>query len=405
MSTSSPAGSTPEPPVRRSSRANALVIGLGSAMLLAAAGVLTYTLTTRSRDAVVDADFIELASPISGQLTELLVDAGDAVHTGQPLARVRDPLTTDEDVQDLRTALTTAQAQLVQVERELALKKQLETEFIRDANDQQRLQSSNSLHNLEELKAERSAAQQEVLFSQRDLIRQEDLFRTGAVAETVVDRARTTMARNRDQLQGLDARIQAQEDRLQADNLNLTLDRTRGGSDPLPRLQTTRIELARLEGERAAGVKRVNGLQSQLKAVETSYRHRTTIVLDAPINAVAWRLQARLGDTVRVNQPVLRLLNCRSRWVSTYVSERDLKRLRIGSAATIDLIGADFDLKGRVDLIRSGVGRLSKNEDDPGPLPSNSARQSQVRVRIDSNMPAPPRKFCFVGYSARVAFR
>lgn len=405
MSSASPAEASPEPPVRRSSRANALVIGLGGTMLLAAAGVLTYTLTTRSRDAVVDADFIELASPISGQLTELLVDAGEAVRTGQPLARVQDPRATDEDVQDLRTALTTAQAQLAQVERELSLKKQLEIEFVRDANDQQRLQSSNSLHSLEELKAELTAAQQELRFSQRDLMRQEDLFRKGAIAETVVDRARTNMTRNREQVQALNARIKAQDDRLQAASRNLTLDRTRGGSDPLPRLQTTRIELARLEGERAADIKRVNGLQSQLSALETNYRQRSNVVLSAPINAVIWRLQARNGDTVRIDQPLLRLLNCRSRWVSTYVSERDLKRLRIGSSATVDLIGADLDLRGQVDLIRSGVGRLSRTDDDPGPLPLNHARQSQVRVRIDSDMPAPPRKFCFVGYSARVAFR
>lgn len=405
MRSASPAEASPEPPVRRSSRANALVIGLGGTMLLAAAGVLTYTLTTRSRDAVVDADFIELASPISGQLTELLVDAGEAVRTGQPLARVQDPRATDEDVQDLRTALTTAQAQLAQVERELSLKKQLEIEFVRDANDQQRLQSSNSLHSLEELKAELTAAQQELRFSQRDLMRQEDLFRKGAIAETVVDRARTNMTRNREQVQALNARIKAQDDRLQAASRNLTLDRTRGGSDPLPRLQTTRIELARLEGERAADIKRVNGLQSQLSALETHYRQRSNVVLSAPINAVIWRLQARNGDTVRIDQPLLRLLNCRSRWVSTYVSERDLKRLRIGSSATVDLIGADLDLRGQVDLIRSGVGRLSRTDDDPGPLPLNHARQSQVRVRIDSDMPAPPRKFCFVGYSARVAFR
>ena len=38
-------------------------------------------------------------------------------------------------------------------------------------------------------------------------------------------------------------------------------------------------------------------------------------------------------------------------------------------------------------------------------LPINLARESQVRVRIDSDVPAPPRKLCFVGYSARVIFQ
>jgi hypothetical protein len=57
-----------------------------------------------------------------------------------------------------------------------------------------------------------------------------------------------------------------------------------------------------------------------------------------------------------------------------------------------------------VDLIRSGVGRLSGRDGEPSALPINLARESQVRVRIDSDVPAPPRKLCFVGYSARVIF-
>lgn len=45
--------------------------------------------STRARDAVVDADFIELASPISGQLVELRIEAGTAVRTEEQLAKVR----------------------------------------------------------------------------------------------------------------------------------------------------------------------------------------------------------------------------------------------------------------------------------------------------------------------------
>ena len=71
-----------EAPARRSPQANTLVIGLGGVLLLAAVGVLAHVLTTRSRDAVVDADFIELASPINGQLDALRVEAGDAVSRG-----------------------------------------------------------------------------------------------------------------------------------------------------------------------------------------------------------------------------------------------------------------------------------------------------------------------------------
>ena len=394
-----------DPPPQRSSRANALVIGLGSALLLTAVGVVTHVLTTRARDAVVDADFIELASPINGELMELKVEAGSAVQTGEHLARVQNPTASAAEVRQLRTALTTAEARLAQVEQELSLQRRLAEEFRRDAGNQRRLETARSGNDLDQLKANLARERQELAFSLRDVKRQEDLFRVGAVAETVVDRARTAVEQNREQLRAIEARIRAQSNRVQAAESNLNLDRTRGDSDPLPRLQESQLRLARLEGERAAAERRVKGLQAQLNTADSLFQKLSNVWLQAPIPAVVWRVQARSGDTLRAQQPVLRLVNCASRWVNTYVSESDLKRLQIGSRARIDLIGEDLDLRGRVDLIRSGVGRLSPRDDEPRQLPINLARESQVRVRIDSDVPAPPRKLCFVGYSARVIFQ
>jgi len=393
-----------EAPARRSPQANTLVIGLGGVLLLAAVGVLAHVLTTRSRDAVVDADFIELASPINGQLDALRVEAGDAVSRGQQLALVRDPRASEADVRRLRTALDTARADLDRLERQLALERQQALRFQQDASTYRRLETDRTGNELDQLKAARAREQEEVAFSQRDLQRQEALFRAGAIAETVVDRARTSLQQNRDQLQGIEARIRAQTNRLQAAESDLSLDRTRSSSDPLPRLQQSQLKLAQLEGEQAGSRRRVAGLEAQLNTAETLYRQQQQVWLEAPKSAVVWRVQARSGDTLRAQQPVLRLVTCSSRWVNTYVSEADLKRLQIGSRARVDLIGESLDLRGRVDLIRSGVGRLSGRDGEPSALPINLARESQVRVRIDSDVPAPSRKLCFVGYSARVIF-
>ena len=394
-----------DPPPQRSSRANALVIGLGGCLLLAAVGVVMHVLTTRSRDAVVDADFIELASPISGQLMDLKVGAGEAVRAGEPLALVENPRASNGDVLQVRTAFTTAQARLEQVDQQLALQRRLATEFRQDADDQRLLETARTSNDLDQLRADLARERQELAFSERNLKRQEELFRAGAVAANVVDRARTTLESERQQGLAIEAKIRAQINRLQAADRNLNLERTRGGTDPLPRLQEVRLKLAQLEGERVGAQRRVTGLQAQLKTAESLFRKQSTVWIEAPGPAVVWQVQARRGDSLRPQQPLLRLVNCSSRWVTTYVSERDLRRLRIGSRARIDLIGEELDLRGQVDLIRSGVGRLSSQNDDPAPLPINLARESRVRVRIDNDVPAPPRKLCFVGYSARVIFQ
>jgi multidrug resistance efflux pump len=394
-----------DPPPQRSSRANALVIGLGGCLLLGALGVVMHVLTTRSRDAMVDADFIELASPISGQLMDLKVEAGEAVRAGEPLALVENPRASDGDVRQLRTAFTTAQARLEQLDQQLALQRRLATEFRQDAGDQRRLETARTSNDLDQLRAELARERQELAFSERNLKRQEELFRAGAVAANVVDRARTTLESERQQGLAIEAKIRAQTNRVQAADRNLNLDRTRGGTDPLPRLQEVRLTLAQLEGERVAAQRQVTGLQAQLKTAESLFRKQSTVWIEAPGPAVVWQVQARRGDSLRPQQPLLRLVNCSSRSVTTYVSEQDLRRLRIGSRARIDLIGEELDLRGQVDLIRSGVGRLSSQNEDSAPLPINLARESRVRVRIDNDVPAPPRKLCFVGYSARVIFQ
>jgi multidrug resistance efflux pump len=399
-----PAASGDDPAPRRSGRANALVIGLGSALLLTGLGVVMHGLTTRSRDAVVDADMIALASPISGQLVDLTVDVGSAVRAHERLAQVQNPRASEAEVRQLRTARTSAEAALAQVEQELALQSRMVADFSRDANDQRLLDTARSRNDLDQLRAERAREQEEVAFSQRNVVRQEELYKAGAVAQNVVDRARTTLAQNRDELLAIEARIRAQTNRVEASARNLNLDRTRSDTDPQPRLQDARLRLARLQAERAGAQRRLQGLSAQLASAESLFAQQSQVWLKAPLAAVVWRVLARRGDTVGAQQPVLRLVNCASRWITTYVSESDLKRLRIGSRARIDLIGEALDLRGQVDLIRSGVGRRSGSDDDPGQLPINLARESQVRVRIDSDVPAPPRKLCYVGYSARVTF-
>jgi len=394
-----------DPPPQRSSRANALVLVLGSGLLLAALGVVIHLLTTRARDAVVDADFIELTSPIEGKLVRLQVDVGSAVRAGQPLARLQNPNASEADVRQLQTALITARARLEQAEQELAEQRSQTLLFQRDAQAQRQLDMARSSNDLDQLRAELARESKELAFSQRDVRRQEELYRAGAVAQNVVDRARTAAAENSDQLRAIEARIRAQTNRVQAASRNLSLDQTRSDTDPAPRLQQARLQLARLQGERTAALHQVQGLQSQLSSAERLFRQQSDLWLEAPINAVVWQLQARNGDSLRAQQKVLRLINCASRWITTYVSESDLKRLRIGSRARIDLLGEDLDLRGQVDLIRSGVGRLSGDNDEPKPLPINLARESQVRVRIDRDLPAPARKLCFVGYSARVIFQ
>lgn len=395
----------PESSPAISSKGQLVVIGLATALLLTAIGVLLHALTTRSRDAVVEGDFIELSTPISGRLASLKGETGTAVSQGDPLAMVENPRASEAEIRRLETALDTAEADQLTIEKELLQQRRLLVDFERDAKGQHQLEVERNRNELDQLQADLARERKELAFSQRDLKRQEELYRAGAVAQNVVDRSRTSLETNQEQVRSLEARIRAQTNRVQAAERNLNLDRTRGGTDPLPRLQETRIRLAQLEGQMAGLERKVKGLRGQLNTSRLLYKQERDVWIDSPIQGVIWKILSRVGDTLKPDQPLLKLVNCQQRWVNTTVSEADLRRLRIGTRARIDLIGEDLDLSGSVDLIRSGVGRISGQNDDAVARPINLARQSEVRVRIDSDVPAPPKKLCFVGYSARVIFR
>ena len=394
-----------EPPVRHSRRSDVVLLIAAGVMAAGGIAVLVNLFSTRSRDAVVEASTINLLTPISGTLTALNVDAGTVVQPGEKLALVSNQRADPKEVERLKTAVRTAKDELRQLEDERVQLERQRRSYAGDASEQQDLQVHRQQAELERLKDKLRKEQEEVAYARRDLVRQEELFRAGAIAERVVDRARTDLQRNQKDASAAAQAIAAQEDVLRGARNNLNLTGTRTNFDPQPRLQEANLQLQTLKRRVGTQQQKLAGLEAQLAAALEQYQLQSSHWLVSPKQAVVWKLEAHQGDNLDAQSQVLRLINCQDRWINTYVSERDLKRVKIGAPARIDLIGEDLDLSGRVDLIRSGIGRVSPGNEDLKPVPINLARESLVRVRITNDVPAPPQKFCFVGYTGRVLFQ
>ncbi len=139
---------------------------------------------------------------------------------------------------------------------------------------------------------------------------------------------------------------------------------------------------------------------------EDEHAFFTEALVRSPVDGVVWHVEAFAGSSVQRQMAVMQVLDCKQRWINTYVRESDLRRLRIGQRAEIAFYGAGTTLSGSIGLIRSGIGRSSNGSDAAPLLPINMYREAQVKVAIDPKtaLQEDPTRLCHSGYTGKVTF-
>ncbi|QFZ91842.2 HlyD family secretion protein [Synechococcus elongatus] len=390
---------------QRSNAANFVVISLGILILLSGVGLLFYALvTTRGRDAIINAKVITLQAPDDGIVTDFQIRPGEEVPVNQPLLRIENARASTFDQARLQTQLNTEQQKLKLKQDQLAAIVQLRQQVELDSRNQQHLEITKFTELRRKLQADISAAREQLALAQRIYQRRQALAATGAVSVEVADQAETEYLRQRDILNALTKELASREQDLQAARLGLTLVNTRSNYDPGVRLQELKLQESQLRSQVAAQTAQVNGLKNQLQEITRNTRSRQEIPLASPVPTVLWQASVSNGDVVTRGQILAKTIDCRDRWVDVYIGETALRKIRVGEPARVDLIGKDRSLEGKVIFIRSGVGRLRVGEDVLPSIPINLARESQVRIQLNPDK-IQPSEFCDVGFTGRVTFQ
>ncbi len=388
-----------------SRRADLTILLISAGLLITALAIVINFFTARSRDAVINATPIVLRSPVTGTLESLNVGTGVEVRPGQTLAIIVNPRASRDALSALETDLETARGRLQELRTRRDLRQKLVERLTQDARQQRNLEVARDQGDRDNLGFALDRARKELAFAQRETRRQEELFRAGAVAANVVDRARTTELQRAREVRGLEAQLAGQAAVLEASRNELTLRNNRSNSDPVVRLQEATIALENAEGDVRTQAFQVSGLEQQVAVARKEWQERSSARLVSPRKAVIWQLGAQRGDSVDAMQSVIQMIDCSQRWLTTTVAENDLNRIRLGSKAKIELVGSRDKLRGEVVGIRSGIGRTQLGEEAPTPVPINLARESEVKIRILNDFPAPPGEFCYVGFTAKVSFQ
>lgn len=228
----------------------------------------------------VEAREVELAFQVGGRIASLLVDEGDAVQVGQPIAML--------DAGDYELALHAATAQMEATRAALAA-----------------LQAGTRAQELRVAEAQLAKAQADLDYALVEFKRIAELVSKKLAPQDQLDQAR------------------------QHQNVALA------------GVEQTRQNLALLrEGPRREDIDQAAAtLRARQAAVETTQRQLDYTKARSPVAGVVAVRLAEVGEIVSSGKPVLRIAELGRPWVRAYLNETDLTRVRVGQAAEVRVDG------------------------------------------------------------------
>jgi HlyD family secretion protein len=249
----------------------------------------------------VEATEVHLATKVPGRIEALEVQEGDRVKKGQELSQI--------DTVDLRLALDQARAERDQAAAELRLRL-----------------SGYREEDVAEAEAQARSLEADLAAADRDLERMQGLLDRGSGTAKARDDART----HREIASGrLDAARQS-------------LARLRAGF--------RKEEIAASRGRAAAAEARVAQIEQQIRDA----------ILVSPTDGFVTEKIAERGELLQAGSPVLVVTDLADAWLTTYVAEPDLARIRLAQEAEVRTDDGQ-SRTGRVTFVASEAEFTPKN--------------------------------------------
>ena len=399
----------------RSPIANFVMVGISAGLFVWAWQFFqSRASTVVSVDAVVNSNLVDLKAPEEGTLTTVNAQRGEPITAGKLLFALRNDRVNQLPLQEIKSRTNQYRADLQRSQDRLDRLMALMNVADVDNTAQGTLEQSEVSQRIRQVEAQIDGVQSKVNLAQVQINRLTPLVAAGAMAKASLDVPTAERAQHTQAIRALEAQIAELRVNESASQQGLSLSKTRSNYDPRIRSQELQIQIADVRSEIASFQRRVQDSEKEMTQAQADVKKREEVSVNAPIGGVLWKLTSQEGKFVQRGEVLAQVADCQTRWVDALVDEAAVKDLTLGMAANVQLTGTPENavMTGKIQTIRSGVGRLAAGEDVAAPVTPNLPRYSQVRVLLDpvtnvSNATNQPSSgnLCYIGYTGRVTFQ
>lgn len=295
-----------------------------------------------SDDARIDADMVDIAPQISGNLSNVTVKEGDEVKKGQVLFEL--------DKKMLEANLEKAGNDLNTAKKMLSIS---ETEYKKVLNGPRKEEILIAESNLK-------SAEDKLKLNESELKRIESLFKDKSVTESEMDKVKTD--------------YDTAKNNLESARENLLLLR-KGSRDEDKAISEKNVDLRKVQ---------IEAYETALKQAEINLGYAT---VTAPFDGVMVRQWRKPGAMISQGTAVLSILNTSSYYISANIEEKYLHRISQGNSVDITIDSyPGVHLKGSLDRILQATNSkfsLIPSEGVSGTFIKVSQR-IPVRIKLDS---------------------
>ncbi len=300
-------------------------------------------------------EVIKVASPSAlgtSRIVKLMVKEGDTVKQGQVIAIL--------DSYD-RSVAALLQAQSLAQESDRNLAKVRAGAKVGDIAAQEGNVRATAA-NIKALEANTARIKSELEIAGRDYNRFLEVFKEGAISQTVLDTYRLKV----ETLQG--QFIQSQQ---QVQQAQFQLSQSQGLLSSVKEVRPTDIQFAEAQ------------LQTAIVNVKKAEVDLDLAQVRAPIDGQVIKINSKIGEVVSQINGVIDLGNTSQMYVVAEIYETDIGKIKVGQKATIESEAFEGEITGKVDRI--GL-RIAKNDVlGTDPAAKTDARIIEVKIKLDES--------------------